>query len=135
MQAITDLATLLRQLQPVHNPGVYVFVQANGFTGVDAADIVASVREPEGLSLIVAEPVAAAHGLRPALRCAWITLHVPSDLQAIGLTAAFATALADAGIGCNVVAGLHHDHIFVPEQQAVRAMATLQALQATHARA
>jgi hypothetical protein len=58
---------------------------------------------------------------------------VLSDLEAVGLTAAFATALGDAGISCNVVAGLHHDHIFVSTQQADPAMATLLALQAAHA--
>jgi hypothetical protein len=31
-----------------------------------------------------------------------------SDLQAVGLTAAFATALGRAGISCNVVAGAQH---------------------------
>ena len=52
-----------------------------------------------------------------------------SDLAAVGLTAAFSQALAQAGIGCNVVAGAVHDHIFVPVAQANDAMAVLQALQ------
>jgi uncharacterized protein len=54
-----------------------------------------------------------------------------SDLQAVGLTAAFATALGRAGISCNVVAGAQHDHLFVPVEQAGRAMAELQGLQRT----
>jgi hypothetical protein len=29
------------------------------------------------------------------------------------------------GIGCNVIAGHHHDHLFVPAQRAHDAMATL----------
>ena len=57
-----------------------------------------------------------------------------SDLQAVGLTAAFASALGDAGISCNVVAGLHHDHIFVPVAQATQAVDVLLALQSAHKR-
>ena len=57
-----------------------------------------------------------------------ITLQVYSDLEGVGLTAAVATALAEEGIPCNVVAALHHDHLFVPETQGQRALACLQAL-------
>ena len=38
-------------------------------------------------------------------RAAWISLTVHSDLEAVGLTAAFSTALGQAGVSCNVVAG------------------------------
>ncbi|MEL7447263.1 MAG: ACT domain-containing protein, partial [Pseudomonadota bacterium] len=44
--------------------------------------------------------------------------------------AAVADALANAGIPCNAVAALHHDHIFVPEHLAepsIRAIETLAA--------
>ena len=70
-----------------------------------------------------------------SIRSAWITLRAHSDLAAVGLTAAFARALGDAGISCNVVAGVHHDHLFVPVARAADAMAALQALQAAQARA
>jgi len=53
---------------------------------------------------------------------------VTSDLHAVGLTAAVATALAAAGISCNVVAGACHDHLFVPVDRAGEALAALQAL-------
>jgi hypothetical protein len=62
-------------------------------------------------------------------RAAWISLTVHSDLQAVGLTAAFSTALGQAGISCNVVAGAFHDHIFVPVAQTQQTMAVLRALQ------
>ena len=58
----------------------------------------------------------------------WITLRVVSALEAVGLTAAFARELADAGLSCNVVAGYHHDHIFVPHEQAEQAVAALNGL-------
>jgi hypothetical protein len=52
-------------------------------------------------------------------------LTVHSSLEAVGLTAAVSRALTDANISCNVVAAYYHDHIFVPVQDAKRAMETL----------
>jgi len=63
------------------------------------------------------------------LRAAWLTLAVASDLHDVGLTAAVAGALADAGIACNVLAAVHHDHLFVPLERADAALAALAALQ------
>jgi len=57
-----------------------------------------------------------------------ITLQVHSDLEAVGLTAAVATALADHDVACNVIAGFHHDHLFVPWPLREQALAILQAL-------
>ena len=57
---------------------------------------------------------------------------VPSALDAVGLTAAVATALTRVGIACNVIAGFHHDHLFVPVDSATRAMSALNALARTH---
>lgn len=129
MTAIKDLDILVRAMQPALNPGCYVYALNTNGNPIDAASIVASIQEPEGQSVIVEESRAKALGLQSRLRCAWITLRVQSDLEAVGLTAAFATALAQAGISCNVVAGLHHDHIFVPQPLAAQAMTVLQALQ------
>jgi uncharacterized protein len=56
-------------------------------------------------------------------------LTVNSALEAVGLTAAFATALGNSGISCNVVAGACHDHIFVPLELADAAMHVLHLLQ------
>jgi uncharacterized protein len=127
--AITDLRTLLTTLQPELNPGRYAFVSVPPDVAVDSRHIVASVREPEGLSVILAEQAALDLGLPVAFLAAWITLRVHSDLAAVGLTAAFSQVLGAAGISCNVVAGVHHDHVFVPVDQAQSAMAALRALQ------
>ncbi|MCB2152017.1 MAG: ACT domain-containing protein, partial [Rhodobacteraceae bacterium] len=59
---------------------------------------------------------------------ACISLSVHSDLEALGLTAAFARALADAGLGANVIAGLHHDHILTSWDRREAALACLRAL-------
>jgi hypothetical protein len=41
-----------------------------------------------------------------------------------------ARALAGAGLSCNVVAGYHHDHVFVRYDDADAALRTLRALSA-----
>jgi GNAT superfamily N-acetyltransferase len=94
---------------------------------------IAAFRESEGLSLILSENQSSELGLTPLMRAAWITLTVHSDLLAVGLTAAFAKALTDAGISCNVVAAAFHDHIFVPTEKANLALRVLRDLQSRSA--
>lgn len=126
---ISDLPTLLRSLAPLRQPGRYVYTTLPDAADVDGSLLVATVREPEGLSAIMAADDALRLGLTGTFPCSWITLTVHSDLAAVGLTAAVATALSEAGISCNMVAGLRHDHLFVPEADAERAMAVLRGLQ------
>jgi len=57
-----------------------------------------------------------------------ITLEVHSALEGVGLTAAVSTALADAGIACNVIAAFHHDHLFVPWERREEALGVLEKL-------
>ena len=123
------MATLLRTLEPVLNSGIYVYTQVPHAADTGSIDAVAMLREREGITLVMREEDAQRRGLPVLLRTAWITLTVHSPLQAVGLTAAFSRALAEAGIACNVIAGACHDHIFVPVEQAQRALAVLHTLQ------
>ncbi len=116
-------------MDPVLNPGVFVFASVKAGVRIEPEFILASIRETEGLSVVMNENDARDRNLEPLFRCAWITLSVNSDLHAVGLTAAFAAALANAGVSCNVIAGAHHDHIFVPAPMADRAMRELRSLQ------
>lgn len=125
-----ELRLLLRTLQPRRNPGVYIYAVAPPGCDVAALDAVATVREPEGLTLVVEESRARAAGLAVHERLAWITLEVRSALDDVGLTAAVAAALTRVHIPCNVIAAAHHDHLFVPAESADAALAALQALQA-----
>lgn len=129
MPAISDLDTLLARMEPKLNPGRFAFASLPDDVQLDPNTIVASIREPEGLSVILPEQQAIELGLPIAFVAAWITLTVHSDLTAVGLTAAFSKALAQIGVSCNVVAGVYHDHIFVPVEQAQQAMDALRALQ------
>ena len=78
--------------------------------------------------MIVEDAVATAHDLECLYRAAWITLDVNSDLHAVGLLAVVTRALADAGISCNVVSAVCHDHLFVPADRGAEAVAVLEAL-------
>ncbi|NVO06869.1 MAG: ACT domain-containing protein [Rhodoferax sp.] len=126
---ISNLSVLIASMEPVLNDGTYAFASVPHGTATAHIPAVATMREAEGMTLVMAEQLAQEMGLAILFRCAWITLNVHSDLNAVGLTAAFAKALGDAGISCNVVAGAYHDHLFVPVDAAARAMAALQQLQ------
>jgi uncharacterized protein len=128
---ITDLDQLLQSMNPVLNPGVFVFVSVQKEELLHSVKVIASILEPEGYSAVISEQDANALGLPILFRAAWITLTISSDLQAVGLTAAFASALGKAGISCNVVAGAYHDHIFIPVDRANDAMKALKKLQSS----
>lgn len=127
--AITNLRSLLQSMQPVRHDGVYVYTSVALESDISPLRFIASFREAEAITLIMPEQQALDAGLAILFRAAWITLTVHSDLQAVGLTAAFAQALADVGISCNVVAAVYHDHLFVPLADAEKAMQTLWQLQ------
>lgn len=126
---IADLATLLRSMEPQLHPGVFVYASLPEGTDLSSISVVATFREVEGLTVITSEPEAIRANLPILFRAAWITLKVHSDLEAVGLTAAFADTLGKAGISCNVVAAAYHDHIFVPVDSAQAALDALQSLQ------
>ena len=115
-------------MAPVLEAGRYLFSALDHWPSADEASALLGVfREDEGLTAYrrLAPEEAAPRG---GVAMVKITLQVYSDLEGVGLTAAVAAALAEEGIPCNVVAALHHDHIFVPEPQGQRALACLQAL-------
>ena len=89
---------------------------------------IGTFREDEGVTAIVPAEIAEGLGIEGP-DFARITLTVHSDLEGVGLTAAVATALADGGIACNMVAAFHHDHAFVPVALGRRAMTVLKVLQ------
>ena len=130
MTGETNLSRLLTSLSPRLNPGQFVFCSVPQPTVVQVAAALGSFREAEGTTLILAREEAERLGLAYDYLAAWITLEVHSSLAAVGLTAAFAAALSGEGISCNVVAGFHHDHLFVAEADAERALARLQRLAA-----
>lgn len=81
------------------------------------------------MSLLLPEQHALQAGLSASAPMRQITLKVYSSLTGVGLTAAVATALAKETIAANVIAATLHDHVFVPAQDAERAMEILMQLQ------
>lgn len=120
---------MLRSLRPELRPGVWAYATCADEAQVARSKPLALFREAEAITVVAREEDARAAGLEPLFRCAWIALTVHSDLEAIGMTAAVAAALAERGIACNIVAAAYHDHLFVPVERAADAMAALQALQ------
>jgi hypothetical protein len=128
MPGETNLSTLLKNMTPVLNPGDYVYCTVKDISTIDVNEIVASFKENEGITIILKKENADHCKLNYTYIAAWITLTVHSSLSATGLTAAFATALANEGISCNVVAAYYHDHIFVDKRDADKAINTLRNL-------
>lgn len=124
---IRDLDELLAALHPVAREGEFVVVSVPVERAAELAPE-ATLHEEEGVTVVLRREAADAAGLRYDFVAAWITLTVHSDLAAVGLTAAFATALADADISCNVLAGYHHDHLLVPADRREDALEVLAAL-------
>ena len=132
MSAEGNLEPLLAAMSPRRRPGEYVFVVMDDRRPVPDAAVQACVVEPEGVTLVLDRPSADRAGLVYDFIAGWITLQVHSALNAIGLTAAVSTALADADISCNVIAGFHHDHLLVPYGRVADALDVLHGLSARH---
>jgi hypothetical protein len=113
---VGDLAGMLAGMAPMLDARRWSFVRVEG---APPAEAFAIIREDEGTTAILPDPEG---------DFARITLMVHSALDGVGLTAAVAGALAERGIACNVVAGFHHDHLFVPwarREEAMEALASL----------
>ncbi|MBK0399299.1 ACT domain-containing protein [Limibaculum sp. M0105] len=129
MTGETDLAVLLRGMRPVLDPVVYGFsTLQRDATLPPALRPLCLFEEEEGTTLIAPQSDLVAAGLAHRPGWARITLTVHSSLEAVGLTAAIAAALTDAGISANVVAAYYHDHVFVPWDRRHDALTALEAL-------
>jgi len=128
MSGETDLTRLLQNMQPRRNEGEYVFCAVDSLPKAAALQPLCLFQEEEAVTVILPRQQADDESLPYSTVCAWITLTVHSSLEAVGLTAAVANALAEADISCNVVAAYYHDHIFLPIADAGRGMEVLLAL-------
>ena len=117
MSGERDLDRLLADLKPELSPQRYCFETTDRpeLTG----DTFALIREAEGVTAIRESPDG---------EWARISLGVQSSLQAVGLTAALSNALAERRLSANIVAALHHDHIFVQWERREEALAVIRGI-------
>ncbi|MEP3049732.1 MAG: ACT domain-containing protein [Erythrobacter sp.] len=122
---VSDLQDMLAGMDPLLSAEPYCFVLSSDQSL--AQNAFATIREDEGATCVLLQTLArdvdAVSG-----SFARITLQVHSDLEGVGLTAAIATTLSELGIACNVIAGLRHDHLFVPWGRRDAAIAALEKL-------
>jgi hypothetical protein len=114
-----------RDIRPELSAEPYVFAAGEPPRGVTPFAV---IREDEGVTVVLTRADADQAGMAYDYVAARITLQVGSALTDIGLTALFSRTLADAGISCNVIAGLAHDRLFVGWEQGEPARALLSEL-------
>ena len=129
MSGETNLDSLLANMRPELGSSSFAFclVPKVKLSEISLDDIEVWVRESEGITLVMKEAQARRYGFDVTHLFARITLQVHSSLTAVGLTAVVATRLAAQGISANVIAGYHHDHIYVAQSDGQRAVEILQA--------
>ena len=123
-----DLKKILKSISPELNPGEYIFHTCNDPEQFDNKNIICFFKEKEGTTLIISKELADRKKIPYTFIASWITLKVHSSLEAVGLTAAFSSALAKKNISANVIAGYYHDHIFVAKADTDKAMNALKEL-------
>lgn len=116
-------------LTPFLHPEETVFCFVSDFQSIPFAQILFYFKEDEGYTIVLYKKTADDLKWVYDYIAAWITLRIHTELSMVGLTAQFSTALANAGISCNVVAAFHHDHLFVDYNDKDKAMEVLNSLQ------
>ncbi len=88
----------------------------------------AVIHEAEGITVVAKATDAYEYGLGQHELFARITPSPVTSLDSVGLTAMITQTVASRGIPCNVIAGFHHDHFFVPANKAQEVVSMLAAL-------
>ena len=127
MSGEKHLGALLSALSPEMMDGEFVFCtfEKSQYGDHSYLDPIVVVKECEGLTLVIPKVKADEHEVVYESVFKGITLNVHSSLDAVGLTAAFASRLTECGISANVIAGYFHDHVFVQTELAEKAMTAL----------
>lgn len=125
MTGETNLSRLIKEMTPKLNEGEYVFLRMAEIDNIDRSDTICEFKEEEGTTVVIEKNKADELDLPYEFVASWITLEVHSSLDAVGFTAVFSTELAKNNIGCNVIAGYFHDHIFVNKKDSGKAMKVL----------
>jgi hypothetical protein len=130
MSGIIELNDLLKNMRPELSDDEYVFctIESAKLDAIMHLNPICTFMEEEGLTVILNQACALKADLKFNEVFKKITLQVHSSLEAVGLTAAVSSALANNGISANVIAAYYHDHIFVPIEKADKALNVLKSL-------
>lgn len=124
-QGEIDLDKLLKRMEPILHPEVYVFTTFKDGEVPTELDPIMMLKESEGITLIVTLYAAQNAEIPCEFQCRMITLNIHSALDAVGFMAKITSRLAELNMGVNPVAGFYHDHLFVPTNRAGDAMIAL----------
>lgn len=125
MSGETNLDKLIANMEPVLNDGDYVFASVLNTDSIPQDIIISQIKEKEGITIVLLKNDADNLQLPYSYIASWITLNIHSSLEAVGLTASFATELSNHKMSCNVIAGYYHDHIFVDKNDRHKALKVL----------
>lgn len=128
MSGELQIERLLKNMDPEINQGEYVFCSVKNLKKINFKDIIAFLKEKEGFTLVIEKNKAIYLGLEFTFISSWITLNVHSSLDAVGLNSIISNSLSENNISCNVIAGFHHDHLFVSINNAEKALSILKNL-------
>ncbi|AFZ32511.1 Protein of unknown function DUF2241 [Gloeocapsa sp. PCC 7428] len=127
MSGETNLAVLLRSMNPILRDEEYVFCSVNHHdNSYLKLEPICVFREDEGLTLIVRRDRADAADISYSSVFRMVTLSVHSSLDAVGFLATITSKLAQYGISVNLVSAYYHDHLFIPAARACKVMRLLQ---------
>lgn len=124
-----ELSILLRGMSPELGSEVlvYVTVPESQLKSLQPPPLM-SFREAEGETIVLPKWQAQRLGLPFEFPCRMITLSVFSSLNAVGFLANVLEKLAVSGIPVNAVSAFHHDHLLIPENQALEALSILKTM-------
>ncbi|MBE0370544.1 MULTISPECIES: ACT domain-containing protein [Pseudoalteromonas] len=130
MSGETDLKKLIASMEPSLDNECYIFATLEKWDYALLAQLmpVSTFQEKEGLTVVLTKDKANEYDIAYSSVFKCITLAVHSSLEAVGLTAAIATKLTEVHVSANVIAAYYHDHVFVGEQHADKALAALLSL-------
>lgn len=114
----------MNRFKPRINEGSYVFISSALQKLPDIFSLMI-FKEAEGFTHIISANDASLHNIQFEQEWSWITLDLVTELDAVGITAAFSTILAEHKIACNVIAGYFHDHLFIPYSRQSEALELL----------
>lgn len=128
MSGETNLAVLLRSMNPILQANEYVFCSLDEKVNENWLQLspIGMFREKEGLTLILNRDQADNANIPYTSTFKLITLSVHSSLDAVGFLATITSKLSEKGISVNPLSAYYHDHLFVPTSRAAEVMELLQ---------